>query len=297
MALYDSITAVGAKEDVSDIITNLTPTKTQFVTSIKKEKIHDKDHRWYEDNLRSVQANVTAEGADAVDETLSPVVERTNTTQILRKVFKISDTVEAISYHGRQKETAYQSAKAAAELKRDLEYACIGTKQTKVTGLNRQFAGAQAQIDASMLVKTGNVANAITEAHLLTALQKAWNEGAEVTTIMVTGDDAITIADFAKAAGRYRTFESGSKGDSQITNVVDIYVAPWGGPCKVVSSMFLAAGDTLIYDPSQFALLSLIDWTRETLGRTGLSTKMQISGEFSLKHKNYKASALVRRAA
>lgn len=295
MATYTSIANVGAKEDVSQIISTLTPTKTPFLSSLKSEKVTNTSPKWLEDSLRSVQVNAAAEGADATDATLTPVVERTNATQILEKTIKISDTLEAIDNHGRAKESAYQMAKAGAEVKRDLEHALVGTKQTAVTGATRQMAGVQAQIDTTMKVKTGGASTALSEANLLTALQNCWNEGADVNTIMVTGADAITIADFAKAAGRYRTFESGSKGENRISNVVDIYVAPWGGPCEVISNRFLAAGDTLVYDPANFALLVLRNWTRETLAKTGDAVKMQLKGEFSLKHVNTKASGIIRR--
>lgn len=297
MALYSTIQNVGMKEDVSQVISNLTPTKTPFLSSIKSEKIKTTTPKWLEDSLRAVQVNAVAEGADAVDATLSPVVERTNATQILEKTIKVSGTLDAVDNHGREKESAYQVAKAGSELKRDLEHALVGTKQTMVTGATRQMAGVQAQIDATMKVKTGATGTAISEANLLAALKLAWNEGADVNTIMVTGDDAQTIAGFAQASGRYRTFESGSKGSSRIENVVDVYVAPWGGPCAVVSNRFLAAGDTLIYDADNFRKLTLRDWSRTTLALTGDNIKMQVLGEFSLKHTNIKASAIVRREA
>jgi hypothetical protein len=46
---------------------------------------------------------------------------RSNYTQILQKTIKVAETTDAVATYGRAKETAYQLAKAAAEVKRDLE--------------------------------------------------------------------------------------------------------------------------------------------------------------------------------
>jgi hypothetical protein len=42
-----------------------------------------------------------------------------------------------------------------------------------------------------------------------------------------------------------------------------------------------------------WSLATLRPWMRETLAKTGDSVKQMIVGEFSLKHKNFKASGIV----
>jgi hypothetical protein len=65
----------------------------------------------------------------------------------------------------------------------------------------------------------------------------------------------------------------------------------------VVINRFLKAGNTLVYDPDNWALCTLRPWFRETLAKTGDALKMMIVGEFSLKHKNFKASGVVAETA
>lgn len=295
MATFTKYDVVGAKEDVSDIISNISPVDTPFLSSIGKEKIKNTIHSWQEDALASVAVNAAVEGADATDGTLVATTMRTNNTQILTKVIKVSETNDAVSKYGRATESAYQMGKASKEIKRDLEHALVGTKQTAVLGSSavaRQMAGAQAQIDVANKVKTGAAGTAMTETHFTTAMQTVWTAGGDPTTLLVTGTDSLNIAGWAAASGRTRDFSTGTK----LVNAVNILVTSFG-TVEVVVDRFLAAGDTIVYNPDNFKLLTLRDWTRETLAKTGDSVKMMLVGEYSLKHVNYLASGLIRREA
>lgn len=300
MAQYTSYDQVGKKEDVSDIISNITPTKVPFQSMIGNERVKNTLFQWQEDELRAVQENAKVEGFTASDATLTPTVMRNNVTQIMEKTIKISETADAIDAYGRAKESAYQLSKAGAELRRDLEHAMIGTGQTKVDGSSstaRKFAGYQAQVVATNYTytgATGGVANAIDEDDILAALQDLYNEGADPSALMVTPSNSLIVADFAKAAGRNREVNIGSS--KQVVNAVDLYVSPFG-EVKVYLNRFLKAGDTLVFDPENWKQCTLRGWTRETLAKDGDNMKMMIVGEFSLKHKNQKASAVIREGA
>jgi hypothetical protein len=299
MATYTTYEQVGIKEDVSDVISNISPTKTPFQSSIGNEKVTQPLFQWQEDSLRAVAVNAKAEGADAVDVTAVPTVMRNNRTQILTETVKVAGTADAVSAYGRAKETAYQLAKSSAQVKRDLENAFVGTAQTKATGDDttptaRQMSGYQQQIDTGGLniVYTGAGPAALDEPHMLTALQNAYTAGADPNTIMLTPSNSLIVAAFAKAAGRYRTIQDNSPKNTTVVNSVDLYVSPFGEQ-RVKLNRFLKAGNTLIFEPSQWAQCTLRPWTREVLAKTGDATKNMIVGEFSLKHKNFKASSIV----
>jgi len=297
MPQYTSYDTVGKKEDVSDVISNLSPTKTPFVATIGTEKVHNTLFQWQEDELAAVKANAQVEGFTAQDATLSPTRMRQNYTQILEKTIKISGSLDSVDHYGRAKESAYQLSKAMAEVKRDLEHNLIGFDQVADAGSSntpRKFANVFKMIDPSMVINTGSASTPISEANLLAALQRTYAEGADVNTAMVTPDDSLVIADFAKAAGRFREITNG-QADRKIVNAVDLYVSPVG-QVSIQLNRWLQAGNTLVYDPDQWKLVIFRNWFRETLAKDGDSTKMMIVGEFSLKHKNFKASALIRRA-
>lgn len=298
MPQYTSYDQVGAKEDVSDIISNLTPTKTPFQSMIGSETTHNTLFQWQEDELRAVIDNAQVEGFTANDATLTPTVMRDNYTQILEKTIKVSGSADKRDTYGRAKESAYQMAKAMKEVKRDLEHAMVGTKQAKAAGSSsvaRKFAGVQAQVFAGHINSTGGASTPISEGVLLTTLQELWAAGVDPSHLMVTADDSINVADFAKASGRQRQIENGSA-DKKIVNVVDLYVSPFG-EVKVVLNRFLAAGDSLVFEPGMWSKVTFRDWFRETLAKDGDNLKMMVVGEFSLKHKNFKGSALIRRQA
>lgn len=297
MALWTSYDQVGKKEDVSDIISNISPTKVPFQTSIGTEKVNNTIYQWQEDSLASAGANAQVDGFTASDATLTATTMRSNYTQILQKTIKVSGTADAVSTYGRAKESAYQMAKAAAEVKRDLEYAMVGRTQAATqgsAGTARQFAAVTNLIDSNNKVKTGGTTTAMSEANLLTAMQKLYDAGVEADICLVTSNDALTIADFAKASGslRQRDMQLGTK----LVNAVDVYVSPFG-EVKVVIDRFLLAGDTILYAPDMWKQAVLRPWFRETLAKDGDNTKMMIAGEFGLMHKNFLASAYIRREA
>lgn len=297
MALFQTYETVGIKEDISDIISNISPTKTPFQTSIGNEKVTQTVFQWQEDTLRAVNAGGTLEGADATFITVNPTVLRSNTTQIFAEASQVSGTLDAVSTYGRARESAYQLAKSSAQLKRDVENALVGTAAAKVSGADataRVMAGAQQQIAAANNVYTGGTSTAMTEAMLLTALQNCYTAGADPSVVQVTPANSLVLAAYAAAAGRYRTLNTGDSGSqSTLINVVNLYVSPFG-QIKVQLNRFLKASESaFIFDPAMWSKVTLRPWTRETLAKTGDSLKQLIVGEFSLKHKNEAASALV----
>ena len=123
--LFSTYKQVGKAEDVSDLISNITPFDTPFTTLIKSEKMSARTHEWQEDALADAGVNKAYEGYDASFIHLNPTVLRSNRTQILTKACVISNTSDAIKTYGRAKETALQLAKKMKEIKRDLEYAYV----------------------------------------------------------------------------------------------------------------------------------------------------------------------------
>jgi hypothetical protein len=177
------------------------------------------------------------------------------------------------------------------EVKRDLENAMVGVAQAAVaggsTGVARQMASALNQIDAGNTIAGGTAA--LTEAKVLSAAQAAYTAGAEPSLLMIKPADSLIVSGFTGAAGRTRTFNDGQ---TTVTNVVNIYVSPFG-TYKVVLNRFLNTAYALLLDPDMWSQVTLRPWTKEVLAKTGDNTMIMIVGEFSLKHKNFKGSAMI----
>lgn len=295
---YTTYDQVGLAEDVSDVITNISPTKTPFQTSIGSEKVSARLFEWQEDSLRNPADNKKVEGFVAADVARTPTVMRSNYTQIMQDTFRISGTADAVKAHGRAKETAYQLAKTGEELKRDMEFAFVGQVNAAVAGdesTEREMSSALYMIDSGNVVTTdsdagtvGNQAGPITETNLLACHKKIYDAGGEAEILMIKPADALIVAGFAAASGRQRDFGS----SKTITNVVDLYVSPWG-ELKVVLNRFMLSTVAFLYQPDMFKKCVLRNWSREMLAKDGDAERHMVVGEFSLKHKNYKSSGYI----
>lgn len=305
VAIMKSYDMVGVKEDISDIITNISPTKTPFQAQIGTEGVHQIHYQWQEDSLIAAGANAQVEGAAAPSAVMNATVLRDNYTQIFSKTAQVSGTANVTKSYGRDKELAYQLSLRSAELKRDLEYALVGVNQTFTAG-----SDSVARVTASYMGMCGtpgtnafsvytvnsasgalntaigaNVAGALREDIVTTVAQSLYNQGADPDTLMVKPSDALLVSGF-QANNRTRFVENGQR---TIVNTVDLYTSPFGD-LKVVKNRFILTSTALVYEGTMWKRAVLRNWFRQTLAITGDATTVQIIGEFGLKHRNFAAS-------
>jgi len=303
-ANFSTYDQVGKVEDVSDVITNLSPTKTPFQSMIGTETVHNTLYEWQEDSLIAAGANAAIEGATAPTATMNPTVMRSNYTQILTKTAQATDTSAAVRAWGRDNELAYQKGLRSLELKRDLEYAFVGSHQAAVAGNSsttaRKFANYQPMVDPTVTYTvngTGGVLNsgvgsptaaAIREDCITTTLQQLYIDGAEPDTLMVTPATKPVISALAHSNRTVMV----DNGDRKLTNTIDVYDSDFG-PIKFVINRFLVTGDALLFEAPMWKRAVLRNWQTVQLAKTGDSTNVQIKGEFGLIHKNFLASGLI----
>ncbi len=193
-------TAIGNREDLSDVIYNIDPTETPFVSGVEKPKASAVLHEWQTQALRPAAQNAVGEGEDAVIDARTVTVRLTNYCQISDATAKVSGTQQAVDKAGRDDEFAYQMALAGKELKRDLEFITVGSNTAKVSTSPRYTAsilswiktnnssgatGAAPVTADGAVTRTDGTQRAFTEALLKGVLQSAWTSGGEPDTIMV----------------------------------------------------------------------------------------------------------------
>lgn len=299
MATQTTYDTVGVKEDVSDVITDIDPTETPFISSIKDKKITQPFFQWQTDSLAAPATNAQVEGADATFLTVTPSVMLNGYTQILEKAIVISGSTQASEYHGRKDEVAYQIVKRGEEIKRDLEYACIGSNQAGAAGADgtaRQLTGYQAQISSNTTTNAVTYGNALSESMVTTTMQNLWTLGGKASMLVVKAADKLRIDGFTGTqvtgvAAAARTRMIGSS-DTTVTNVVDLYKTSFGN-LSVIPSRIVNSGNALFYEPVRWNRAVLRPWTREVLAKTGDASKQMLVGEFGLIHYNTKASGLI----
>jgi hypothetical protein len=286
MKTYD---LVGKREDVEDIIYDISPTETPFLSSIGSSKAKATVHQWQQDELAAVAANAVVEGAAAGTASQEDTTIKTANTQIFKKVVEVSGTSQAIGLYGRADELARLVAKKGKELKRDIEHAMVGAGQAGTAGNGstaRQLTSAQNQIAAGVTNTSGSN-RAFTETILLDVMQKVFTAGGNPNQLQVTPSHSLIVAGFAASSGRTRDFGTQKK----VVNAVDLYVSPFG-EVAVVPNRFLQANSALVLDTEYWSRAVLRPMQTVVLAKDGDSDKRMMLTELTLVCENDKASGL-----
>jgi len=309
MAIYNAYDAIGQREDLTDVIYDISPTETPFMSSIGKTKATAVYHEWQTDSLAAATTNNAAvEGADASDATLSPTTRLGNYTQILQKTIKVSGTLDAVNKAGRKSEKAYQLAKASQELKRDLETILLSNQGRSAGSSNssaRKMGSLLSWIKTNSSVQTnggdpttigvstrtdGNT-RTFTEALLKEVVAEVFTSGGSPKILMVGAAGKQKASSFTGISA-YRYNVNGSAAPAAIVGAADIYVSDFGN-MSVVPNRFMRTRDALILDPEYAALAYLRPFQTNELAKAGDSDKTQVLVEVTLEVKNEAAHGIV----
>ena len=114
--------AVGIREDLSNVIYNIAPLDTPFFSGCGRSTADSTKFEWQTDTIAAGSANQAIEGNDPTNDARANPVLLNNYTQISVYTIQTSGTNEAVDYAGRKNSQAYQLAKKAKQMKRDIEY-------------------------------------------------------------------------------------------------------------------------------------------------------------------------------
>src|SRR5690242_346512 len=145
-------TQVGIREDLENVIYNISPIETPFFSMAARSKATQTKHEWQTDSLASAATNVLLEGDDASFLAITATSRVNNYCQILGKAITVSGTASSVNTAGRKDELAYQIAKRGQELKRDIENA-LTTNQGAVSGTTaagRQLASTESWMSTNL---------------------------------------------------------------------------------------------------------------------------------------------------
>lgn len=272
------------REDLEDVITNIAPTDTIFMSSIGKKKVKSTYHEWLIDTLNTAGNNAVTEGNDAVLATPLAATRVGNYTQISAKWFAISDSLETVDKAGRKSEIAYQTSLRLKELARDMEYALINNAVATTTD-PRSLKGLKGWITTNCInFTTGTSVTTLTETKFNDDLQRCWDAGGNPNMVIAPSALKRKISAFTGNSKLTTNIDAEQKG---IILSVDYYESDFG-VVKVYASRFMATDDDTMYasifflEKEKFALGTLIPLKVEKLAKTGLGQKVQISTEYTL---------------
>ena len=267
--------AKNIREDLGNVIFNVTPFMTPFTSGIAQTKATADNHEWLTDTYAdSVSSNAAIE-AEKVDS--SEGSERTrkgNYVQIATKGVTVTKKAEMFDRAGVPgKEMAYQLMKKGKELQMDVEKQVL-SNQIKVIPTNAA-AGVSATV-ASWIFKnqvvsgTGGVKNtastgltqptpgtseAMTQANLDELLDGVWNNSGDFSSAKIMGSAGTisTLRNNAEVSKGISTDVTTNAADGEIINRVAVYVSQFG-PIAVVPNKHMPADTLYVLDYSTWGL-------------------------------------------
>ena len=322
---FNTYEAKGIKEDLSELISDISPTTTPFQSNIGSRDAENTYFEWQTDALATASATPVVEGQDLSAFTaVTPTARLGNYCQINMRDFIISGTEQRVDKAGRASEVGYQAAKAAKELKRNVEVAALLNGVGAVTGATataRVTAGfpgwlktnetstnvtkpsytGSTPTGAAQVWKAFGTPTAFTEAMLKTTMQECFESGGEPSMLMVGPFNKTVVSSFSGiASSRYNV--DGAQ-PSVIIGAADIYVSDFGNlsvvPNRFLTSVIDAGAGALmnnwafLIDPDEVKIATLRPYTIESLARTGDADKRMALTEWGLQVNNEAAHGVI----
>lgn len=307
---YDRYDLIGVREDLSDAISNISPTDTPLLSNMGKGSADQTQFDWQTDSLAAAASNAHIEGDDTAATALTPTTRYVNYTQIFKKVFTISGSAEKAKKAGRKSEIAYQTAKKAKEMKRDQEKEFSGTNvavagSSTVARVTASFdswlftndsngtSGTQYTFSGGVptTARTDGTNRAWSETLLKAGLLAQYESGGEVSMCMVSPAKKQETSAFAGIAEI--RFEAKKAAPTTVIGAVDVYVSDFGN-LDIVPNRFMPTDLAYLIDPSQVKKRTFRPYFVEELAKTGDATKFHLIEESGLEVTNEAAHSVIR---
>ena len=242
--------SVAIREDLSDVISNISPMDTPFMSGCGKEKADNTYFQWQTDTIGAGGANRVIEGDDspaAVARSLPTKVG--NYTQISRYVVQTSGTDDVVDYAGHGKHQAYRLAKRGKQMKRDMEY--MFTQNIAQVAGNATLARASAGLPSWLVTNyvsmggSGSPAGpvggngtaaatdagsviSITEAKMKEVIKDCYDSGGNPDTVLCKPDIKQAISGLSSLGVTTLNTDLNSPKPGFAVGAVDVYVSDFG---------------------------------------------------------------------
>ena len=309
---FSTFTAIGIREDLTDVIYDISPTETPFMSNIARVQATQKAHEWQVDTLATAAANAQLEGDTITGAAVVPTSRLKNQSQISYKAFSVTGTTESSDAAGRASEISYLTAKNGREMKRDMEVSLTGEQGSNAattTATARTLAGCEAWLSTNethlgtsgatvgfvtstglvTAVTDGSTPVATTETHLKSIIQACWTAGGDPNVIMV---GPTTKQEFSAFSGIATLFQNVDKTQGTIIGGADLYISDFGRH-TIVPNRFSRDATALILDMSMWAVAFLRPMHTFDLAKTGDADSKVVLAEYTLESRNEAASGKI----
>lgn len=306
---FQSPSAKGNRETLSDVVSRITPEDTPIFSMIEKVTFKGVHPEWETDSLAAPAANIQLEGDEYAFGATTPAVRVGNYTQIMRKEGIISGTQDATDNAGSVEQVKYQKLKKGVELRKDVEFGIVDTNAS-VAGATREFGSLNTWLETNVsrgatganggfsqgtgltVAPTPGTQRAFTKAILDSVMQQGYVSGANFSHAFVSPYIKSVFVTFMSDANvaAFRYAASSGKNNSIVANA-DIYEGPFGKvmihPNRVMAGSATQARNVFLVDPEylEFGWFRKIAEDKE-VAKTGDARKFVLIGEGALKVNN-----------
>ncbi len=320
---HDAYDLGTAREDLADVISNISPTETPFTSNVGRGTSKALLKEWSVDSIAAASDNKHIDGDDFSGEAINDADKIGNYHQITKKQIVVTRRANKVDKAGQKSALAYQLAKKGKEAKRDVEYSAL-LRKPAVAGNSTtapESAGVPAWIRTNDELGSGGssptlsggttgtvnasgtvgTARALSEATLMDCIRNCYEQGGNPDMIMVSPEMKQRMSTFlfssnSRVATQYQDQGKSPRGGATVIGAVDVYVTDFG-VVDIVPNRFSPSGATasevFVLESDKWCLSYLDSYKTETIAKSGDSEKRHILVDWTVESKNEAASGVV----
>ena len=301
---FDTYTATADREQLSDVIYNISPQQTPFMSSIGKNSIKNVVFDWQTESLPTPSGSGQLEGFELSRAASTATTRVSNVAMISSRDATVTGSQQASDPAGKKSEMAHQLAIMSKALKRDMETALCqkGAKTTgnattaRVTGgfeswitsnVSRGTGGSGAGGGAAPTDATSGNQRALTETLLKAVLQSCFTNGGEPSMAICGPVNKQKISGFTGRSSARQMIDANT-----VEASVSIYASDFG-ELKIVPSNFSRERTLLLVDPDFAKVSYLRDFKTVDISTIGDAETKMLVVEYGLEMSNEAAHGVV----
>ncbi len=280
--------AIGNNEDLSQVVTNISPLDTLFLNRFGKTKASNTYHEWTTDSLAATTDNANIEAADYTFTKAAARARTGNYVQYVMTPVEVSDAQRAMDVAGLDDEFAYQLAKKMKEHARDIEVALVtGTGNAGTSGAARRVKGVLTWLTTNISTGTGTGNEALTETMFNDTLQNIWTNGGSPAAAYAAGAQKRAISGFT--AGSTKNVNADQK---ELSAGVDVYDSDFGR-IKVYLHRWMTSSVIAILTDDLWKVAMYIPTHKTDVAKIGAATRAVVETYFTLESKQEAGSGKI----
>ena len=308
MATFTTSSAVGEREDLSDIIYRIDPSETPLFTAAAKETTSGVTTEWQVQELAAaVDTNHVNEGADYSYVNPTATTRLSNVHQIAAQAASVSNTLDVVDKAGRDRETAYVKVIKGLEQRRDIEKSLFKNEAksasdprktakllTWLTNGDKPSDMGHATGDGSDTADLTGTARALTLAQIEAAIKEAYEDGGSPSLLLMSPANKVAFSGLSSGSVATNQITTTAPQEAAIVGSVSMFLSDFGTVEAVVDRQ-APNSEMYVIDTDYVAIGTLPgrNFAVSDVAATGDATKFAIITEYALIVRAPKAHAFI----